>query len=340
MKWFLTFFAAFLGMVSPCWSNVGGEIGVNWLTNYEDAVKLSKAQGKPLLLFFTGTGWCPACARLEQEVFDTQVFADMTGDKYIFIKLDFPQDKNLIDGFTAAQNKQLLKKFDVRSFPTVLLLDSKNQIQIGITGYRPGGPRQYAAHLYQMVNDFLNYSQKMQKMNGQHLSGSEIKGLYDKARELDLANDIQSLLKAGINSDQKEYFLLERYRWLAEEGMINEKEAAAIKQQLLALDSANKQKIYYEMAVIAFEAHAEGKDNWSPEEIVAPLVDYAEKFGLQDKENLWRLDMIIAQVYLNKNKLAEALKYAKGSYQNAPDKMKSDIAAAVKSIEFQIAQVK
>lgn len=313
---------------------------MKWLTQYEEAVKQSKDQSKPLLLFFTGTGWCPACAKLEQEVFDTAVFAELAGDKYVFVKLDFPQDKSLIDGQTAAQNKQLLKKYDVRSFPTVILLEPKNQVQIGITGYRPGGPRQYAAHLGKMVNDFSFYTQKMQKATGEQLSGSELKTLYEKARELDLLNDIQTLLKVGMQSDQKNYFLLERYRWLAEEGLINEKEAAVIKQQLLSTNSGDQQKIQYELAVITFEAYSQNEDKLSSDERVAPLVAYLDKFGVQDKDNLWRLNMIISQVYLNKDHYGKALDYARLSYQNAPDNMKADIAVAVKSLEQEAAKLK
>jgi protein disulfide-isomerase len=326
--------AVICSLVLPCWS-FDGEERMKWLTHYEDAVKQSKEQSKPLLLFFTGTGWCPACAKLEQEVFDTSMFAELAGDKYVFVKLDFPQDKSLIDGQTAAQNKQLLKKFDVRSFPTVILLEPKNQVQMGITGYRPGGPRQYAAHLGKIVNDYSFYNQKMQKIDGQQLSGSELKGLYEKARELDLVNDIQSLLKVGMKSDQKNYFLLERYRWLAEEGLINEKDAAAIKQQLLAVEASNQQKIQYEMAIIAFEAFSQDEDNMSSDERVAPLVAYLEKFGAQDKDNLWRLNMIISQVYLNKDHYSKALDYARLAYQNAPDNMKADIGIAVNSLELQ-----
>lgn len=333
-KWFVLLSVFILGMVViPFKSMAQIHTGVAWLTNYEEATKQSRTQNKPMLLFFTGTGWCPACSKLEQEVFDTQSFAELAGDKYIFLKLDFPQDKSLIDGQTAAQNKQLLKKFDVRSFPTVLLLEPKNQTEIGITGYRPGGARQYASHLSRMVTDFSTYNQKIQKVEGQHLSGSELKALYEKAKELDLVNDMQALLKQGVNSDKKEYFLLEHYRWLAEEGMINDKEAVAIRQQLLALDPDNTLKIQYDLAVIDFEARATEKDQWPPEKIAAPLTAYVEKFGQKDQENLWRLNMIISQVFLNKQRYPEAIKFAQSSYQNAPDSMKPDIKLAIASME-------
>lgn len=330
----LLFILAVTCIIDSCWS-ASPNTTINWLTNYEDAVNKSRSQSKPLLLFFTGTGWCPACSKLEQEVFDTAAFADAAGDKFIFLKLDFPQDKSNISPQTMAQNKQLMKRFDIRSFPSVVLLESSHQQQIGITGYRPGGPRQYAAHLNKIVADYGMYNQKMQNVGSQQLSGAELKQLYEKAKELNLDNDAQQIILTGINSDQKEYFLLERYRTMADEGMIHSEEAAALRQQLLASDPNNEHKFHFEIAIIDFEAYSEEKENYTPEHAVAPLVDYVEKFGKQDKENLWRLDMIISQVYLDKNKLAQALNFAQSSYESAPASVRPEIAMAIKHIQAQ-----
>ena len=323
---------------SYCWGATATNMRINWLTNYEEAVNQSRNQSKPLLLFFTGTGWCPACAKLEEEVFDTGAFAESVGDKFIFMKLDFPRETGMLNSQTATQNRQLLKKFNVRSFPSVIILEPRHQQQIGITGYRPGGPRQYAAHLSRIVGDYGSYNQNMQKVNtpGQlSLSGNELKQLYEKARELNMENDLKVIAAAGINSDQKTYFLLERYRNLADEGMIHEAEAVALRQQLLASDPNNEKKIPYQIAVIDFEAYAEEKENSSSENTAAPLIAYVEKFGKQDKENLWRLQMIISQVYLDKNKLNQALNFAQASYESAPSTVRPEIALAIKNIQAQ-----
>ncbi len=66
------------------------------------------------------------------------------------------------------------------------------------------------------------------------------------------------------------------------------------------------------------------------------LVDYISKFGAKDKENLWRLQMIISQVYFDKNNLDEALKYAESSYISAPSSAKAEISMAINSIRAQI----
>ena len=133
---------------------------IRWLNNYDQALQMSQASSKPILLFFTGSDWCSWCKKLEDEVLFHPEFAQEAGDKFIFVRLDFPLNSSL-DPQITAQNKQLQKKFDVRSFPTIVILDGRTQRQIGTTGYRPGGGKQYAAHLIKMVNDYSSYKAKV-----------------------------------------------------------------------------------------------------------------------------------------------------------------------------------
>lgn len=310
--------------------------GVNWQTNYEQAVSEAKASSKPMVLFFTGSDWCGWCNKLDEEAFETAEFAEATKGKFVFVKLDYPlysqQDPQL-----KAQNQQLKQKFNIRSYPTVILWDAQNNQQIGSTGYRAGGGKAYAAHLSQLVNDYSGYKQKMGALHDSKFSGEELKQLYEKAKALQLANDANTIIKHGITSDQAHYFLIERYRFLAEEGQVHNQEAVAIRQQLFALDAKNEKRTHYQIAVIDFEAYSEEmeKNNSSAELAIAPLVAYIEKFGAQDRENLWRLHMIVSQVYLDKNEMLNALKYAQQSYNTAPPSVQPEIARAVQSIQIQ-----
>lgn len=310
---------------------------INWLTNYEQAVNQSKQASKPIILFFTGSDWCPWCTTLEEEVLNTSDFAEAAGDKFIFVKLDFPQYSPQ-DAAVSSQNKQLQKKYDIRSFPSIVIIDSAGQ-QIGVTGYRPGGAKQYAGHLLRMVQSFSGYKEKLGKMGQSTYSGEDLKQLLSKAQELDLVDDAQRIVNAGMMSDQKIYFQIERYRFLAEEGHIHSDEAHNLKAQIQDSDPQNKKKAHYQIAVIEFEAFSEEmeKENYSPEIAVAPLQNYIEKYGSQDKENLWRLQMIISQTYLDKNKLSKALQYAQNSFDAAPSTVRAEISTSIQNIQAQIA---
>ncbi len=336
MRYIITLVITVLGCVTSHLSanEMTEHVGISWLTNYEEAVDKAKSSSKPLILFFTGSDWCSWCNKLEKEVFDSQEFAKMAGQNYIFLKLDFPL-YSPVSPQLSAQNKQLQKKYDVRSFPILVILDSSAQQQIGVTGYRTGGGRLYAEHLKKMVDNHTSYKDKLQSSQTQKLSGLELRKLYEKSKELDLPNDTSYLLKIGMESELKNYFLTERYRFLAEEGHIHDPEAVAIKQQLLALDPNNELHSHYDLAVIEFEAYSEEKGR-NKDFAIEPLLDYIDKFGSQDKGNLWRLEMIISQVYLDKNQLTASLKHAQASYDASPPSVQGEIASAIRSIQSQL----
>lgn len=304
--------------------------GIQWNTNFENAVAEAKANNKPLLLLFTGTGWCPACVRLEKEVFSNADFANTVGKEFVFVKLDFPKGGSQ-DPRLQTQNDQLANRFYVRGYPTVVIIDA-DQNQIGTSGYRPGGAAPYAAHLLKMIKEYASYKQQMQNVGSQKYSGGQLKHLLEKARALEFYGDANELVKIGMESDQKGYFQIERYRMLAKEGALKNPEAVALKKELLQSDSPHLQQNAYHIALIEFEILSNEEGQNSPEQVVAPLVGYLEKFGSQDKENSWRLEMLISQVFLDHNKLDQALRYAQSSYDSAPAAVQPQIATAIRNL--------
>ncbi len=331
-------FVALVSYATPMQAARQKNRNISWLTNYEKALQLAKASSKPILLFFTGSDWCGWCNKLEREILETSSFAGSISNKLIFVKLDYPMHTSL-DPQIVSQNEQLQKRFSVRSFPTVIILNPDGQ-PIGTTGYRAGNGKQYAQHLARIVNNYSTYKQHMAQLDTDNVSGKELKKLYEKAQELGFKNDCSCLMEKGLDSNQVPFFLTESYRNLVKSGKIDDEETVALKQRLFSIDPNNLLLTHYQVAVIDFEAFCSemGKNDCSPEKTVVPLINYINKFGHQDKENLWRLNMVISQVYLDKNQLDQALKYAKDSYLAAPPTIQSDIAKAIKSIQNQMKQ--
>lgn len=119
--------------------------GKGWLTNIDEAMKLSEKTGKPILADFSGSDWCGWCIKLDDEVFSKKEFKDFAKDNLILLLVDFPSRKP-ISKAQRLHNKKLAKKYKIRGYPTVLLLDSKGKI-IFRTGYQRGGAAKYVAHL-------------------------------------------------------------------------------------------------------------------------------------------------------------------------------------------------
>ena len=111
----------------------------NWTTSYDDAVEQSKRTKVPIMLYFTGSDWCPWCKRLSDEVFDTQDFAAWSKGRVILVVVDFPRQSQLPPEL-ANKNHQLQAKFGnhLKSYPTALFLNPEEEV-IGSLGYQPDG---------------------------------------------------------------------------------------------------------------------------------------------------------------------------------------------------------
>lgn len=137
-----TLFASLaLALVSPLFAGAEG-----WLTDFEAAKKKALAENKDILVDFTGSDWCGWCIKLSDEVFKHEPFSKGVADKFVLVELDFPNDKSDQTPEIIAQNKALQAKYQVKGFPTILLLDSKGR-PFAQTGYQPGGPEKYVTHL-------------------------------------------------------------------------------------------------------------------------------------------------------------------------------------------------
>ncbi|MBL4746739.1 MAG: thioredoxin family protein [Flavobacteriaceae bacterium] len=101
--------------------------GVTWYINYSDAQKVAKKEGKPLLVFFTGSDWCGPCKLLVKDFFSTDKFKEISTDTFVMYEADFPINRDLITSDQKDINNALKSKFNVSSFPTVLLLNTRGK---------------------------------------------------------------------------------------------------------------------------------------------------------------------------------------------------------------------
>ena len=113
-----------------------------WTDDYDAALKRASDEKKLVLADFSGSDWCGWCKKLDREVFDTKEFREGAKDKYVLLMVDSPSDKSLLSEGAAKRNPELVRKYRISGFPTVLLLDAKGEV-VGKTGYAAGGPAKY-----------------------------------------------------------------------------------------------------------------------------------------------------------------------------------------------------
>lgn len=134
-----------------------------WMTNLEEAQKISAKTKKPILANFTGSDWCGWCHKLSAEVFNTPEFKKWADKNVVLLELDYPKTKAQSDQIKA-QNNGLMQAFQVQGFPTIWVFNLDidkatkkfNITQIGKTGYMRGGPTVFTEAIDGMITQFKN----------------------------------------------------------------------------------------------------------------------------------------------------------------------------------------
>ncbi len=128
----------------------GGVVRVPWSEDYAQAVATAKAHKRPILVNFTGSDWCGYCIRMRQEIFDTGIFAAWANDRFVLLECDFPRSRSLPPE-VVRQNEELADRYQIRGFPTILVLDDQGRV-LASSGYQRGGAAAWIANLEQELD--------------------------------------------------------------------------------------------------------------------------------------------------------------------------------------------
>ncbi len=122
-----------------------------WTEDLGRARIIALQQNKPLLLDFTGSDWCGWCVRLKDEVFDTEPFQQFAQENLVLVELDYPRHHPQPEEIRT-RNRRLLNEYNVRGFPTLVILSPQGH-EIGRMGYVRGGPRPFLRQLQETLPD-------------------------------------------------------------------------------------------------------------------------------------------------------------------------------------------
>ena len=114
---------------------------LGWSTSHVDSAAEANASGKVLMLWFTGSDWCPPCMKLESEIFHSAEFQSWYPEQIVPVILDFPKRSKLAEELSQ-QNQFLATKYQIKRYPTALFIDQQGNV-IGKLGYEEGGPSQW-----------------------------------------------------------------------------------------------------------------------------------------------------------------------------------------------------
>ena len=117
-----------------------------WITDVPKAMEQAKSQKKLVLLDFTGSDWCPPCKNLHKTVLTSEEFSKFAKDNLVLVDLDFPKAKPQSDELKAA-NKELSKKYGIKGYPTIIVLDADGKELFRKVGYSGTPAAEYVADL-------------------------------------------------------------------------------------------------------------------------------------------------------------------------------------------------
>ena len=123
--------------------------GDPWYDDFEAAKAEAKSTGKYILVNFSGSDWCVWCIKLSDEVLKQDNFVAYAENNLVLFTADFPRRKQQ-PASLKQQNENLAKKYKIRGFPTVLILDPDGNL-VQQTGYRQGGPDPYVKHIQEII---------------------------------------------------------------------------------------------------------------------------------------------------------------------------------------------
>ena len=109
-------------------------VDLNWEATFKDALKKSKKEKKPVLIYFTGSDWCGPCKVLDKKLFHTEKFKAIADKDLILYEADSPRNKDIISPEKLKISNQLKRKYKIRTFPTLVFVNHKGKM----IGYKKG----------------------------------------------------------------------------------------------------------------------------------------------------------------------------------------------------------
>ncbi|MBR4309403.1 MAG: thioredoxin family protein [Akkermansia sp.] len=176
------------------------QAATEWMTDFEAAQAKATAEGKALLVNFTGSDWCGWCVQLKKELLNTPQFSDYIATRFIAVEVDVPNNASRVGGEEKLmKNRELCRRFSITVFPSVVAMTPSGIVTGGFTG-----------------------------STGLTAAKASLNAALKNAQELEAAQSLQGAQKAQA--------LLKIYRRLPED---LRDAGATLRDEIIALDTEN-----------------------------------------------------------------------------------------------------
>ena len=115
------------GLIKVGFHNKALTISRNDQTVLFKSNKKAKKEKKPVLIYFTGSDWCGPCKILDDKLFHTKKFKSLSDKNLILLEVDIPRRRDLIAPKKMKENLYLQKKYRVKAFPTLMMVNHRGK---------------------------------------------------------------------------------------------------------------------------------------------------------------------------------------------------------------------
>ena len=300
-----------------------------WIDDFERGLVRAKEEKKLVIAAFVGASWCPWSEKIETEVLNEHDFVSPVSRDFVMIFVNVAEEEG--------KSSELRGRYDVEELPTLVITDCEGK-EITRVGFLPKTPEEFARHLTKIKRDYIEVRQVVQREDLTIFSAKELERLYLKAKNQGFNALKDKLFLAGLQVDKGLFFLLEQYRHLAEKGNQGSKEGDAVRKKIRLRDPNNEQGGFRALALLDFQSLSDRRSTKKKhiKAALKPIVDYVKKYGTEDPENLWRMELLIAQFLYGKSKARDALLHAKSAFNHAPEENKAEIVDTISYLETKV----
>lgn len=172
----LLFTSLIILLISSCSNPQKG-----WITDLDEAAKVSAETNKDVILIFTGSDWNQESMDLSENLFTKKFFATGT-KKYVLCNIDIVQDTELLDEAILHKNYDIASNYAVQQFPSVILMTPEMDIY---GSFKALSKDATVTTFYEQVE---SYSASKEKLVSLKTLIEETEGI-EKAKNMDLFLD-------------------------------------------------------------------------------------------------------------------------------------------------------
>jgi thioredoxin-related protein len=125
----------FTALIQSCAPKETPAPDVKWIS-FEEAQTLSKADHKKIMVDIY-TDWCEFCKKLDEQVYPDSLVRKNLYKFYHAVKLNAESDQLIEFNGESLTEREFAKKLGVRSYPTILFIDTQGELILQINGYMP-----------------------------------------------------------------------------------------------------------------------------------------------------------------------------------------------------------